>query len=189
MFSFFSMKLKYFNIFQTSRKVLACLKLDYFTQCISCFSGKWTHNAWWYPDCVFLFAADIISTVEFNHSGELLATGDKGGRVVIFQQEPEVKLKANSWVFVTRTIAQNPYNGNTEIFNNLSNFAKKIFWLHEVVFQTYRNRVKLQKVEWKYLQIVAFTLHWRRWMGHVISSHQMTRIKLGRRKKLNVFNK
>uniref|UniRef100_A0A8C2IC22 Serine/threonine-protein phosphatase 2A 55 kDa regulatory subunit B n=1 Tax=Cyprinus carpio TaxID=7962 RepID=A0A8C2IC22_CYPCA len=35
--------------------------------------------------------ADIISTVEFNHSGELLATGDKGGRVVIFQQETENK--------------------------------------------------------------------------------------------------
>lgn len=39
------------------------------------------------------FAADIISTVEFNHTGELLATGDKGGRVVIFQQEIEVWLK------------------------------------------------------------------------------------------------
>ena len=38
--------------------------------------------------CVFL--ADIISTVEFNYSGELLATGDKGGRVVIFQHEQEV---------------------------------------------------------------------------------------------------
>lgn len=38
----------------------------------------------------FLTAADIISTVEFNHTGELLATGDKGGRVVIFQQEIEV---------------------------------------------------------------------------------------------------
>lgn len=38
-------------------------------------------------------AADIISTVEFNHTGELLATGDKGGRVVIFQQEIEVKLQ------------------------------------------------------------------------------------------------
>ncbi|KAJ3606000.1 hypothetical protein NHX12_028043 [Muraenolepis orangiensis] len=35
--------------------------------------------------------ADIISTVEFNHSGELLATGDRGGRVVIFQQEVENK--------------------------------------------------------------------------------------------------
>ena len=30
--------------------------------------------------------ADIISCVEFNHDGSLLATGDKGGRVVIFQQ-------------------------------------------------------------------------------------------------------
>lgn len=29
--------------------------------------------------------ADIISCVEFNHNGDLLATGDKGGRVVIFQ--------------------------------------------------------------------------------------------------------
>lgn len=36
--------------------------------------------------------ADIISTVEFNYSGDLLATGDKGGRVVIFQREQEIKL-------------------------------------------------------------------------------------------------
>ncbi|KAG8134828.1 hypothetical protein E2320_007900, partial [Naja naja] len=34
---------------------------------------------------------DIISTIEFNQTGELLATGDKGGRVVIFQREPENK--------------------------------------------------------------------------------------------------
>jgi serine/threonine-protein phosphatase 2A regulatory subunit B len=40
----------------------------------------------------FNYTADIISTVEFNHSGELLATGDKGGRVVIFQQEQEVSI-------------------------------------------------------------------------------------------------
>jgi len=31
--------------------------------------------------------ADIISCVEFNHDGELLATGDKGGRVVIFRRD------------------------------------------------------------------------------------------------------
>lgn len=43
-----------------------------------------------------LCAADIISTVEFNHTGELLATGDKGGRVVIFQQEIEVGLQVFS---------------------------------------------------------------------------------------------
>jgi len=39
---------------------------------------------------VVLFAADIISCVEFNRDGELLATGDKGGRVVIFQEDPAV---------------------------------------------------------------------------------------------------
>ncbi|XP_021962368.1 protein phosphatase PP2A 55 kDa regulatory subunit isoform X2 [Folsomia candida] len=31
--------------------------------------------------------ADIVSCVEFNHDGEFLATGDKGGRVVIFQRD------------------------------------------------------------------------------------------------------
>lgn len=44
-----------------------------------------------YVFLIISFAADIISTVEFNHTGELLATGDKGGRVVIFQQEIENK--------------------------------------------------------------------------------------------------
>uniref|UniRef100_A0A452Q9K6 Protein phosphatase 2 regulatory subunit Bgamma n=1 Tax=Ursus americanus TaxID=9643 RepID=A0A452Q9K6_URSAM len=43
-------------------------------------------------DHSYVTEADIISTVEFNHTGELLATGDKGGRVVIFQREPEIKL-------------------------------------------------------------------------------------------------
>ena len=35
-------------------------------------------------------SADIISCVEFSHDGELLATGDKGGRVVIFQRDQTV---------------------------------------------------------------------------------------------------
>jgi len=39
---------------------------------------------------MFFITADIISCVEFNHDGDLLATGDKGGRVVIFQRDPIV---------------------------------------------------------------------------------------------------
>lgn len=35
--------------------------------------------------------ADIISCVEFNGDGELLATGDKGGRIVIFQRDQDSK--------------------------------------------------------------------------------------------------
>ncbi len=39
---------------------------------------------------VSFILADIISCVEYNHDGELLATGDKGGRVVIFQRDQAV---------------------------------------------------------------------------------------------------
>ncbi|XP_064631598.1 serine/threonine-protein phosphatase 2A 55 kDa regulatory subunit B alpha isoform-like isoform X2 [Lineus longissimus] len=49
--------------------------------------------------------ADIISCVEFNHDGELLATGDKGGRVVIFQRdqlrEPNVPRRGEYNVYST----------------------------------------------------------------------------------------
>jgi hypothetical protein len=40
--------------------------------------------------CLRLIAADLISTIEFNENGELLAVGDKGGRIVIFQREQQV---------------------------------------------------------------------------------------------------
>lgn len=35
--------------------------------------------------------ADIISTVEFDHTGNYLATGDKGGRVVLFERNETVR--------------------------------------------------------------------------------------------------
>jgi serine/threonine-protein phosphatase 2A regulatory subunit B len=34
--------------------------------------------------------ADIISAVEFDHTGDYLATGDKGGRVVLFERNESV---------------------------------------------------------------------------------------------------
>jgi serine/threonine-protein phosphatase 2A regulatory subunit B len=40
---------------------------------------------------LFFCLADLISTIEFNEDGELLAVGDKGGRVVVFQREQQVK--------------------------------------------------------------------------------------------------
>lgn len=47
------------------------------------------HKKFCFDVCLHV-SADIISCVEFNHDGELLATGDKGGRVVIFQRDPIV---------------------------------------------------------------------------------------------------
>ena len=49
-------------------------------------------------------SADIISCVEFNSTGELLATGDKGGRVVIFQRDRVVRLVLfGSFVMIENT--------------------------------------------------------------------------------------
>lgn len=38
-----------------------------------------------------LTEADVISTVEFDHTGNYLATGDKGGRVVLFERNESKK--------------------------------------------------------------------------------------------------
>ena len=36
---------------------------------------------------IFIFTADVLSAVSFSPDGEFLATGDKGGRIVVFQQK------------------------------------------------------------------------------------------------------
>lgn len=43
----------------------------------------------WYNPCS---TADIISTVEFDSTGNYLATGDKGGRVVLFERNESVRV-------------------------------------------------------------------------------------------------
>lgn len=45
-------------------------------------------------------AADVLSAVQFDHTGEYLATGDRGGRVVIFRKNssgrPKVRRTAST---------------------------------------------------------------------------------------------
>ncbi|CCE64245.1 hypothetical protein TPHA_0H00350 [Tetrapisispora phaffii CBS 4417] len=40
--------------------------------------------------------ADIITSVEFDHSGDYLATGDRGGRVVLFERSNKDKIKKSA---------------------------------------------------------------------------------------------
>jgi len=51
------------------------------------------------------FVADIISTVEFDHTGNYLATGDKGGRVVLFERNEQVSISCQ--VAVTALTSRN----------------------------------------------------------------------------------
>lgn len=54
--------------------------------------------------------ADIISTVEFDHTGDYLATGDKGGRVVLFERNEQV----SSWLQSQKY----PTDDNADIVRN-----------------------------------------------------------------------
>lgn len=61
--------------------------------------------------CCYLanrYIADIISTVEFDHTGNYLATGDKGGRVVLFERNQTVSegLHAHSTIRNSSIILQ-----------------------------------------------------------------------------------
>ena len=65
-----------------------------------CYNSGIAHYVYLLPDILFYFytmvlivnscIADIISTVEFDHTGNYLATGDKGGRVVLFERNETV---------------------------------------------------------------------------------------------------
>ena len=42
--------------------------------------------------------ADIISAVEFDKTGDFLATGDRGGRVVLFERNRSVMHQGRLWL-------------------------------------------------------------------------------------------
>lgn len=50
---------------------------------------------------VFNFAVDIISAIEFDKSGDHLATGDRGGRVVLFERTDTKDV----WSFLTLLVS------------------------------------------------------------------------------------
>uniref|UniRef100_A0A8C1REX1 Serine/threonine-protein phosphatase 2A 55 kDa regulatory subunit B n=1 Tax=Cyprinus carpio TaxID=7962 RepID=A0A8C1REX1_CYPCA len=76
------------------------------------------------------YVADIISTVEFNYSGELLATGDKGGRVVIFQREQESK---------NRLLSRGEYN----VYSTFQSHEPEFDYLKSLEIEE-----KINKIRW-----------------------------------------
>ncbi|PVV04729.1 hypothetical protein BB560_000762 [Smittium megazygosporum] len=71
--------------------------------------------------------ADLISTVEFNQDGSYLATGDRGGRVVLFQRNEDKN--GSNYMFYTEFQSHEPefdYLKSLEIEEKIN----KIKWLH-----------------------------------------------------------
>ncbi|KAF7231579.1 serine/threonine-protein phosphatase 2A 55 kDa regulatory subunit B beta isoform-like [Nothobranchius furzeri] len=84
--------------------------------------------------------ADIISTVEFNSTGELLATGDKGGRVVVFQREQESK-------------TQPQRRGEYNVYSTFQSHEPEFDYLKSLEIEE-----KINKIKWLPQQNAAYFL-------------------------------
>ncbi|KAI1307213.1 protein phosphatase 2A regulatory subunit cdc55 [Mortierella claussenii] len=127
-----------------------------------------TESSWKFAQCFGdkgevedITEADIISTVEFDHTGDYLATGDKGGRVVLFERN-EGK-KGCEYKFHTEFQSHEPefdYLKSLEIEEKVN----KIKWCKRqnsahFLLSTNDKTVKLWKVFEKSIKVVAENNH------------------------------
>ncbi|GMG27710.1 unnamed protein product [Ambrosiozyma monospora] len=101
--------------------------------------------------------ADIISTVEFDHTGDFLATGDKGGRVVLFERNENKKnCEYRFYTEFQSHDAEFDYLKSLEIEEKIN----KIKWLKRsnqsnFLLSTNDKTIKLWKIFEKQIKIVA----------------------------------
>lgn len=101
--------------------------------------------------------ADIISTVEFDHTGDYLATGDKGGRVVLFERNDSKR--SCEYKFYTEFQSHEPefdYLKSLEIEEKIN----KIKWCRRqnaahFLLSTNDKTIKLWKVFEKTIRVVS----------------------------------
>ncbi|KAH3676210.1 hypothetical protein WICPIJ_009170 [Wickerhamomyces pijperi] len=107
---------------------------------------------------IVLTEADIISTVEFDHTGDYLATGDRGGRVVLFERNFE-KDKSCEYRFHTEFQshdAEFDYLKSLEIEEKIN----KIKWCKRTnqahfLLSTNDKTIKLWKIYEKNIKLVS----------------------------------
>ena len=99
---------------------------------------------------VCCISADIISCVEFNHDGDLLATGDKGGRVVIFQRDPVVSFCCNFLdiliLLITINVLYSPKLQYLDEENTMSIVLSRVMNLSLITSSHLRLKRKLTKL-------------------------------------------
>ena len=101
--------------------------------------------------------ADIISTVEFDHTGEFLATGDRGGRVVLFERnESKSNCEYKFYTEFQSHDAEFDYLKSLEIEEKIN----KIKWLKrfnqsKFLLSTNDKTIKLWKIYEKQIKLVS----------------------------------
>ncbi|KAF7300344.1 Protein phosphatase PP2A regulatory subunit B [Mycena chlorophos] len=108
--------------------------------------------------------ADVISAVEFDSTGNFLATGDKGGRVVLFERNHTKKPRGVEYKFMTEFQSHEPefdYLKSLEIEEKIN----QIRWCGRgnaahFLLSTNDKTIKLWKVFEKTLRMVSVTNHY-----------------------------
>lgn len=101
--------------------------------------------------------ADIISTVEFDHTGDFLATGDRGGRVVLFERnESKKNCEYKFYTEFQSHDAEFDYLKSLEIEEKIN----KIKWLKrfnqsKFLLSTNDKTIKLWKIFEKQIKLVS----------------------------------
>lgn len=124
-----------------------------------------TDDSWKFSQCFGdkgdienITEADIISTVEFDHTGDFLATGDKGGRVVLFERNASKKQSCEYKFFTEFQShdAEFDYLKSLEIEEKIN----KIKWLRSsnnslFLLLTNDKTIKLWKIMERQIKLVA----------------------------------
>ncbi|ANZ75046.1 Protein phosphatase PP2A regulatory subunit B [Komagataella phaffii CBS 7435] len=101
--------------------------------------------------------ADIISTVEFDHTGDFLATGDRGGRIVLFERnESKNNCEYRFYTEFQSHDAEFDYLKSLEIEEKIN----KIKWLKRsntsnMLLSTNDKTIKLWKIFEKQIKMVS----------------------------------
>lgn len=85
---------------------------------------------------------DIISCVEFNDDGELLATGDKGGRVVIFQRDEDYA-NLNNNNTTNKSSNKNSLTGDYRVYTTFQSHEPEFDYLKSLEIEE-----KINKIRW-----------------------------------------
>ena len=88
--------------------------------------------------------------MEFNSDGDLLATGDKGGRVVIFQRDPVVSnllsflgVVFNCALFFTQSKSSVPRRGEYNVYSTFQSHEPEFDYLKSLEIEE-----KINKIRW-----------------------------------------
>ncbi|RSH95381.1 protein phosphatase 2A regulatory subunit cdc55 [Saitozyma podzolica] len=126
------------------------------------------NNQWRFAQCFGdkgevedITEADIISTVEFDHTGDYLATGDKGGRVVLFERNEQKR--GCEYKFYTEFQSHEPefdYLKSLEIEEKINRikWCKRQNAAH-FLLSTNDKTIKLWKVFDKQIKVVSENNH------------------------------